>query len=296
MRDPDSRGEDFGDCGDAGDVGDAGDAGRTVRTEGTGPDRAPRPVEAESADEQLLRLLLEGAVPQLPASAQRMERVRERVRRRRRRAVGGGVAAVVAVALAGVLVPGAVRDGTAPGPAPAPAPPASAPAPDEGSWARYPDLAGLSLRLPRSWGGLVVPGMDDGRHATAGFAAAQPMTRYGQPCTEAEMDFCAPIQGLERGGALLALRLHRDYLSESSGKARGSTDPVAVELGRFCVLNRGTQELAARIDVGGSEGVWIDVHMCLNEPSVERLNQVREIVRSARFGGPGRAVPGSSGQ
>jgi hypothetical protein len=135
--------------------------------------------------------------------------------------------------------------------------------------------------------------MDDGRHATAGFAATQPMERYGQPCIEAEMDFCAPIQGLKRGGAMLALRLDRDL--SPSRKARGSTEPVAVELGTFCVLNRGTQELAARIDVEGMEDVRIDVHMCLNEPSVERLNEVREIVRSARFGGPGRAVPGSSG-
>src|SRR4051812_30311075 len=55
--------------------------------------------EQDAADEQELRALLERAVPQLPAPAQRLERVRERLRRRRRRrtaAVTGG--AVLALA------------------------------------------------------------------------------------------------------------------------------------------------------------------------------------------------------
>ncbi|MFJ1749014.1 hypothetical protein ACIOJD_22620 [Streptomyces sp. NPDC088116] len=129
--------------------------------------RDQRPVdegrETQGArDEDELRVLLERAVPRLPAPEGRLSQVRERVGRirRRRRATGAAALTVTGLVLAGTFLPGALRGS---GPESEPVPPA-APAPSTTSRAvahdglvQFRNVAGLILRLPKGWQALETP-------------------------------------------------------------------------------------------------------------------------------------------
>ncbi|MFE4537881.1 hypothetical protein ACFRKB_22805 [Streptomyces scopuliridis] len=107
------------------------------RDHGTRAGRAPG-----AEDERELRILLEKAVPRLPAPEGRLHGVRERVarNRRRRRTAAAAAAAVAGLALAGTLLPGVLRAGPEATP-PASAAPSVTASPDTGPSATPPPSA-----------------------------------------------------------------------------------------------------------------------------------------------------------
>lgn len=251
----------------------------------------------EAETERELRVLLERAVPQLPAPAQRLDGVRDRVRRRRRRrAAGTATLAVSAVALAGLLVPGFVRDrarpetvppASAPGTGALPAPEAKEPDPEGSSSlppqptttptldsrTRYPGIGGMSASLPREWRVL--------RMAEAGFAATQPMAAYKKPCADEIDGYCSPLnQPLRPDGAVLIFQI-ADPAGSLAAKIRGFHQVQKVELLKSCRRFGADEQLAsATAATDLSSDAVVTVTACLYRATPARLEQVREAMTS----------------
>jgi hypothetical protein len=257
-------------------------------------------VTAVTDEETELRVLLERAVPQLPAPAQRLERVRERVRRRaRRRAVGLSATAVLAVAAAGLLLPGIGRPSGAPVPAgmATPAPPASGGAPTTGATtgassvpptasptvpASYPRytfarLDGLGLRLPPGWFTLRPPGL--GPAYVSSQQLAEPENGCGHPLD----DFCTPlVRRLAPGGELVQLAPVNNQARADKTRTQGRT------VGRESVLSAcravgGTTQLGSEIADGSGSAVLIEATVCLARPTAAQEALARDALLTADF-------------
>ncbi|MFE1959618.1 hypothetical protein [Streptomyces sp. NPDC059479] len=261
----------------------------------------------EDEQEQELRILLERAVPRLPAPDERLSRVRERVRRarRRRRTGGAAAAAVTGLMLAGTFLPGALRGGpeslppAAPGPSvterrdltasqgstesPDRAPSRRPPAP--GSLFRFEHVAGLTLQLPENWQAVDMP--DDGKLklAARGYASSEPLTVYraGQPCPMWTKDACLPLKALARGGALLTLTPMSGM--DMSGKIQRPPELYAsVEPSEACRALRGTNEYAGLLGGTPAPVTAVGVTLCVSGDAPGTVEDVRAMVTGADFG------------
>ncbi|MCL2729491.1 MAG: hypothetical protein FWE15_05645 [Actinomycetia bacterium] len=255
-----------------------------------GSDPASAPVSP--FEERELRALLERAVPQLPAPAQRLESVRARVRRRRRRrAAGLSGAAALAVAVAGLLVPGVSgRDPapTVPGGPTAIVPPASGGAPttvggpsptvDASVQTRhFADLGGLDLRLPRGWSVLA-----PGGSATA-WASSQALALPQGGCANALDDFCTPLQRvLGSDGVLIQLTFQLNQAMADKARVRH------LEVGDETVVTAchsvgGTVQLGTQLTDRSGSAVLVLATACLSHPGPAQLARVRDVLTTADF-------------
>ncbi|GAB2584868.1 hypothetical protein GCM10027168_17060 [Streptomyces capparidis] len=238
--------------------------------------------DREERDERELRLLLERAVPHLPAPEERMRRVRQRVVRRRRRQVAGAVAGVVAAAVVTLLLrtpPGA--DGARePLPAASPSPPSSgSPLPSPSSTVQlgpYTDMGGIDVRVPNGW-------------VARSYAGWQPATvvstvvpealhqRGVKKCEKAWGDFCLPPQGLKPGTAVISFHFAPFDAEETAGGALEDMEP-----GPACLASGGDRQLRHARDIGdGRKRVVLQAVVCLKAPYHPVLDEVDAIARSA---------------
>lgn len=262
--------------------------------------------ERLAPEERELRTLLERAVPQLPAPAQRLESVRERVRRRRRRrAAGLSVATLLAVAAAGLLVPslgdpdgpsratgislappasdGSPSGGTASGLGPTSGTPTPLPDPST----HFALLDGLRLRVPADWSVLQAPG------SPTVYVSTQRLGLPPDKCANPLDGFCTPlVRTLDADSVLVQLRLTKGLLTTGSPGNKESTDKLVEEgdtgvapegLLSACAAVGGTQQLGAPIIDGSGAGVLVVATACLSHPSPEREAQVRQLLTSASF-------------
>ncbi|MGW7290561.1 hypothetical protein ACWGH4_34380 [Streptomyces sp. NPDC054847] len=251
-----------------------------------GPDdtggQQPAGSGAEGADESELRVLLERAVPRLPAPTERMQRVRERVARRRRsrRAAGAAACAVSALVVAGTLLPGAGQGGGSALPA------ASAPFPPSPSAPHLVKLyfdgpAGLVLPLPSSWDFLEVEADPRQKVTARGYAATQPLSTYDRPCSGDPWG-CAPVKTLKGGGALLVVTAeHPGPLGK-----KALEPPVLHESGTVppgCRAIGGVRELSGLIGGPGAGDPLATAHLCLAEDAGGALGEARHMIAGARF-------------
>ncbi len=241
-------------------------------------------------EETELRVLLERVVPQLPAPAQRLERVRERVRRRRRRrAVGLSTTAVLAVAAAGLLLPGGEADSGAPGPARtttlAPAvsgrvrpvtPPSSLPPSNPA--VPFKELAGLRLRLPRGWSTLSPPGQP------AVYVSSQRLGLPKDDCLHPRDDFCTPlVTKLVRGGALVKLDLL--FNKARADKTRSLGPSVGTEsVLQACRTVGGTEQSGVLITDASGSDLLVEATLCLSRPTASQRARTRDLLLNASFG------------
>ncbi|CAG7652072.1 hypothetical protein [Actinacidiphila bryophytorum] len=241
----------------------------------------------EAEDE--LRVLLERAVPQLPAPAQRLERVRERMRRRRRRRTAAvGVSAVLAVA-AVVAVPGLVRPhgGAAPavvatgGPAPVRTTPVRGPEPTPTPRDGYrPDgMQGLVITPPAGWQLLEDP--DTG----SVFLSTQALVLPPNGCAHALDGFCTPLARVLKDGGSLVM-FHLTYSKVQAQKLGDVAMPLEDEdVLRSCRTVNGTRQMGRTIvdqAPGSGNAVWAVA--CMAQPSTAQKEQVRLLVANADFG------------
>ncbi|NYI05871.1 hypothetical protein [Allostreptomyces psammosilenae] len=269
---------------------------------------------ADADDERELRLLLERAVPRLPAPDGRMRRIRDRVERRRRVRAGaaalGIAAATVAVAATGQVA--GLRWGQLPEPVPPTGqhPPAATAASPAGKPVRYPDLYGMSLLLPPGWTSWSDPRSPE----SYGFAANQPM-KPPVRClgSTAGGDACPPLTALEDGGVLVTFQVvgKEPAASDDTGPTPfdGTAPTVGVDTTPEAeseaeseatvpplTLGAAPMEPPCR-DIGGLEqregrrttvvdGTWVTVavSVCLREPSDQALRELATLVDSIRFG------------
>jgi hypothetical protein len=233
--------------------------------------------------EQELRALLERAVPQLPAPAQRLEGVRERIRRRRRRrtaAVTGG--AVLALAAGLVAVPGLVRPDGGGRTAPAvvgsatPRPRATATTPLPGY--RPGGMGGLVLQLPTgaAWKTFADPA------TTSLFLGTQRMVLPAGGCAHALDGFCTPLAlALKKDGVLVMFR--RQAPKMPPDKAHSYEVPLAeAPPYEACRTVGGTRQLSRTMVAPDGTIVWTVA--CLASPSPTRFQQAHTLLDSAAFG------------
>ncbi|MFE2744353.1 hypothetical protein ACFXKX_08300 [Streptomyces scopuliridis] len=274
--------------------------------------------EPGAEDERELRILLERAVPRLPAPEGRLHGVRERVtrNRRRRRTAGAAAAAVTGLALAGTLLPAVLRAGPESTPPASSAPSVTAP-PDTGPSAtpppttapsdiespgtastdptpsdtrdardqrtRFAQVAGLTLRLPDTWQALDVP--EDARYKqpARGFVSTQRLDPYDQPCPGNDRSLCLPVEALRPGGALVTLVA--DSGADLSAKAQ---EPPALHasdsLSPACRKIAGTQEFTGLI--GGVPAPYsaVTVTVCVAGDSPGTVEDVHAMITGADFG------------
>jgi hypothetical protein len=251
-----------------------------------------------TAEENELRVLLERAVPQLPAPAQRLDRIRERVRRRRRRRMAGLSATVVAgVAAAGLLLPGGtagtspVGQGKAPPGAAPVSPAASLPSPTPtGSGpttmsSRPPGTyrlvsfsdPPLTLRVPAAWHASTDHGLV--------FVASEPVGASKSVCRDPVSDYCTPLQrGLRQGGAMLVLQVQDD--PGMAAKVRAGRPFSPLPLTKSCRVEDGSEELyviTADTHVSASTRVLIG-RLCMAAPTGAQRHTAQDIVTTAWFG------------
>jgi hypothetical protein len=236
-------------------------------------------------EEDELRALLERAVPQLPAPAQRLERVRERMRRRRRRRTAAvSVSAVLAVA-AVVAVPGLVRPhgggaATAVVATSGPAPVRTAersPAPTPEGY-RPAGMQGLVIRPPDGWRILADP-------ATGSvFLSTQTLVLPQGGCAHALDGFCTPLaRVLADGGALVMFRLTSNKVQVD--KLRDLALPLQDEdLYQSCRTVNGTRQMGRTMVGDADSGAVVWTVACLAQPSATQRAQVRDLLASADFG------------
>ncbi|MEV4973597.1 hypothetical protein [Streptomyces scopuliridis] len=280
--------------------------------------RAGREPGAE--DERELRILLEKAVPRLPAPEGRLHGVRERVarNRRRRRTAGAAAAAVTGLALAGTLLPGVLRAGpestppasaapsvTAPrGTDPSATPPPSAATPDTATPSaagpdtatqgptpgdardqrtRFAHVAGLTLRLPDTWQALDVP--EDARYKqpARGFVSNQRLVPYDRACPGNDPSLCLPVRSLRPGGALVTLVAD----SSSDLSAKSQVPPalyVSARLSPACRKIAGTQEFTGLIGGAPAPSSAVIVTVCVAGDSPGTVEDAHAMVTGADFG------------
>lgn len=247
------------------------------------------PADTEERD---LRALLERAVPQLPAPAQRLESVRARVRRRRRRASGLSGAAALAVGLAALLVPyggGPVPASPAERGTPAAsAPPASGGAPtapgtapptaDTGLRVRqFTKLGGLRLRVPRDWFVLAPGGT-----ATV-WVSSQALALPAGGCDKALDDFCTPLErSLRPGGVLVQLRFQPDQAQGGPSRAHPFT-VHAEDVLTACSAVGGTAQLGTGLVAASGGSAYVAATACLSSPESAQLARVRDVLTTADF-------------
>ncbi|WP_066952853.1 hypothetical protein [Streptomyces lushanensis] len=255
-------------------------------------------------DERELRILLERAVPRLPAPEERLSRVRERVRRarRRRRTGGAAAAAVTGLMLAGTFLPGALRGGPEPLPPAAPGPsvterrdpvagqdPTGGPDPaptSSGVPFRFEHVAGLTLRLPEGWQAVDMPGFGGLKSAARGYASSERLTAYGQgeSCPKKAKDsVCVPLQALAPGGALLTLTPVIGV--DMSGKIQRPPELYAsAEPSEVCRGIRGTREYAGLLGGSTTPVTAVGVTLCVSGDAPGTVEDVRAMVTGADFG------------
>ncbi|MFD7092349.1 hypothetical protein ACFV94_31755 [Streptomyces sp. NPDC059896] len=271
-------------------------------------------------DERELRILLQRAVPRLPAPEGRMRGVRERVtrNRRRRRTAGAAAAAVTGLALAGTLLPGVLHAGeestppassappvtaAPPGPPPATGPTVAPPtvtAPADGAPAdgatpppipgdgqaqrtRFAHVAGLVLPLPDTWQALDMP--EDARYKqpARGFVSTQRLVPYEQTCPADDQSQCLPVRALPPGGALVTLVAHKG--ADLSAKV---LDPPVLypsdSPSPACRKLTGTQEFTGLI--GGAPAPYsaVTVTLCVAGDAPGTVEGARAMVTGADFG------------
>ncbi|MEV8395150.1 MULTISPECIES: hypothetical protein [unclassified Streptomyces] len=257
---------------------------------GTRAGREPGP-----EDERELRILLERAVPRLPAPEGRLHGVRERIARtrRRRRTAGTAAAAVTGLVLAGTLLPGVSRVGeestppasSAPSVTAPPATPPPAPSPGDGRdrRTRFAQVAGLTLRLPDTWGALDVPEDVRYKQPARGFVSSQPLVPYEQPCPGNDPGLCLPVAPLRPGGVLVTLVARSGI--DLSPKAQ---DPPALypsdSPSAACRKIAGTQEFYGLI--GGVPAPYsaITVTLCVAGDSPGTVEDAHAMITGADFG------------
>lgn len=236
-------------------------------------------------EENELRVLLEKAVPRLPAPEGRLRRVRERVarHRRRRRTVAAAAAGVSVLVLAGTLLPGTLLPGTLRGGS-EPVPPA-APAPSVTALyttMRYPELGGLVLRLPASWQGLALPSDPQHKVPARGFAGTQGLAAYDSPCLGNDQSGCPPLRKLRSGGALLTLRLVFGPLLD------GKTQNPAVlnelhKVSPACRAIGGTQEYNVLLGGLPEPDSAINADLCVSGGASRAVAEARQVIAGASF-------------
>ncbi|MGW6235851.1 hypothetical protein [Streptomyces sp. NPDC055094] len=295
-------------------------AGRADRTGGTdGMDGTGGP---GAEDERELRILLQRAVPRLPAPEGRLREVRERVARtRRRRRTAGAAAAVTGLALAGTLLPGVLRAGEesvppaasapsvtaasptrppATGPSLAPSPDSTSPdgtppdgtSPDSTSpppgneraeRTRFAHVAGLLLRLPETWQALDVPEDPRYKQPARGFVSTQRFIPYEQSCSGEDRSLCLPVQALRPGGALLTLVAH-----QGAGLAAKAEDPPVLypsdSPSPTCRKVMGTQEFTGLIGGAPAPDSAVSVTLCVAGDAPGTVEGARAMVTGADFG------------
>jgi len=271
-------------------------------------DHAEGPEGAEAAEYEL-RVLLERVVPQLPAPAQRLERIRERARRRgHRRAAALSAALVTAIAGAGLLLPrgthpgepgayhasvpaGARATGTATGTAAtrtAPAAGSTVSAPPMGA-TDAPSLTGppyraftftkprLTLYLPAQWHTAYAAG--------SVFAASAPLAGTVQKfCGASAGGTCPPLrEPLPPGGTVLTLTVADS--PSLAGKARDGRPATPVELSKPCVVAGATEQWYALVRADRSTGSHLVLigTVCLSHPTEEQRSTMRRVLTSADF-------------
>ncbi|WP_326611328.1 hypothetical protein OG949_18625 [Streptomyces scopuliridis] len=270
--------------------------------------------EPGAEDERELRILLEKAVPRLPAPEGRLHGVRERVarNRRRRRTAGAAAAAVTGLALAGTLLPGVPRapESTPPAssapsvtappdtgpsatPPPSTAPPSTAP-PDTASppptpsdaWdrrTRFAHVAGLALRLPDTWQALDVP--EDARYKqpARGFVSTQRLVPYDLPCPGNDPSLCLPAQALRPGGALVTL-----VADSGTGLSAKIQDPPALYPSAgpspACRKIAGTREFTGLIGGAPAPFSAVVVTVCVAGDSPGTVEDAHAMITGADFG------------
>jgi len=257
-----------------------------------------------SCAEDELRVLLERAVPHLPAPAQRLEGVRQRLRRRRRRrAAGVSVTAVLAVAAAGLLVPRALGPaGTPPsraaggrqGPTAATsAPLASVPRqpgatnppgtteatmPGADLW-RLPGLAGLRLQVPDGWHVLAPAG------EAAAYLSNQALALPKGGCEHQLDNFCTPlVRSLSPGGVLVQVRLSKDPSLAGTLGVRGGTSAAQAQLLGACRAVGGTEQIGGVVAEPGGAPVAAVASACLAHPTADGRALVDTVLATAAFG------------
>ncbi|MFI9580687.1 hypothetical protein ACIHCQ_02325 [Streptomyces sp. NPDC052236] len=236
--------------------------------------------------EDELRVLLEKAVPWLPAPEGRLRRVRERVvrHRRRRRTVVAAAAGVSVLVLAGTLLPGTLlpgtlRGGSEPVPPAAPAPSVTAP----NTAVRYPELGGLTLRLPASWHSLAIPSEPLRKVPFRGFAGTQELIAYESPCAEDGQDTCPlPLRKLRFGGALLTLRL------ESGPRLDSKTQNPAVlnelhTVSPSCRAIGGRQEYNVLLGGLPDRDSAINADLCASGGASRAVAEAQQMIADASF-------------
>ncbi|MFJ5684644.1 hypothetical protein [Streptomyces sp. NPDC093099] len=298
-------------------TGGADGTGRTGGTDGMDGTGGPG-----AEDERELRILLQRAVPRLPAPEGRLREVRERVARtRRRRRTGGAAAAVTGLALAGTLLPGVLRAGEESVPPAASAPsvtaasptrppatgPSLAPSPDSTSSdgappngtspdstspppgderaerTRFAHVAGLLLRLPETWQALDVPEDPRYKQSARGFVSTQRFIPYEQSCSGEDRSLCLPVQALRPGGALLTLVAH-----QGAGLAAKAEDPPVLypsdSPSPTCRKVMGTQEFTGLIGGAPAPDSAVSVTLCVAGDAPGTVEGARAMVTGADFG------------
>ncbi|MEU3185034.1 hypothetical protein ABZ707_12655 [Streptomyces sp. NPDC006923] len=253
--------------------------------------------EPGAEDEQELRILLERAVPRLPAPEGRLRQVRERAGRTRRRRRGAGAAAlaVTGLVVAGTLLPDATRDDAGQVP-PAASPPAAVPtvaateppATDApAALVRFPDVAGLVLRLPEHWRALNAPGQPLYRTPARGFVSSQALTAYGPACLAKYGGDCLPVGTLAAGGALLTLvPVLKPGLAADEPElplklyASDALSPACRRIG-------GSTEYSGLFGGAPAPTTAVALTLCAASGASETVEEVRAMINAARFGDTG---------
>lgn len=242
-----------------------------------------------TAEEDDLRALLERGVPQLPAPAQRLERVRERVRRRRRRrAAGVSAVLVTAIAGAGVLLPGAGRGGgagTEPGAAPPAATGTAAPAADPRPATPPPTTdkrlfrfgnPALTLRLPPGW------------QASEGYGkafAASQVLRPHAACVQPPGQMCLPLRHplAPGGGYLIVSVVNSPGLAAKAVPGKGISPAATVS--KDCRVEGGTEQWFVMLGDShrpATDKVLTGVY-CLASPTAAQRLAVQDALLTASF-------------
>jgi hypothetical protein len=271
------------------------------------------PTPEGAHEEQELRALLERAVPQLPAPAQRLESVRERVRRRRRRrAAGLSATAVLAVAAAGLLLPGVTdpggsplpdatgtlaptvtlaptgtgtASGTASDPAAGSAPPTAGPTtPGEATSAptavprAFPALSGLRVAVPAKWSVLVAQG------GTRAYVSSQDLALPEAGCAKQRDDFCTPlVRMLDTDGVLVQFTLSLSQGMADKARGPGRAGVTGESVFGACRAVGGTEQLGALLADGSGSPAVVVATACLADPTPEQETRARELIAGADF-------------
>ncbi|MET4926902.1 hypothetical protein P3L51_31885 [Streptomyces sp. PSRA5] len=243
--------------------------------------------EQEEHEEHELRVLLERAVPRLPAPDGRLRRVRARAARgrRRRRVAGTAAAAVTGLVVVGTLLPGFLRGGPGEGAPPAsPAPTDTATDTSGGRAVRFPDLGDLTLRLPSGWQALAVPGDPAGGVPPRGFVVGQRVPTIASTCAR-EPRGCAPFRKLRPGGVLVSLDLKK-----FGGLHTKTQDPPALyaldEPSPICHKLLGTQEYGALLpgpEPGADAGIQVSVCLAGAGTGSPIPDDVRDMIAGADY-------------